>query len=246
MPFTAKRPLNWAVPLVGILLGAAAALALVGGADSGQGVSALWGLVGQRAALAEDLVPAEDPAATSTYDWTTALPPCEPSQSRQSGQPGQAGESVTVTSEGQPGQPGQSSSQVSQSTSQSASTSSSSQSQSSSSSPSQSSGASGTTTASDPSALRATFRLCGTADAQAARAIEQLVAGRGFTARLVSVRDGCADLTIDVSAAAAALTSGRSISNLSVAAGSQGNGAGRRVAVEIVSENGQTRASITG
>lgn len=246
MPFTANRPRSWAVPLAGVALGAAAALAFVGGAGNGQGVSALWDLVGDRAALAQDLVPAEDPAATATYDPTT-LPPCEPSQTSQSGQPGQPGQSVTVTSEGLPGQPGQSSSQVSQSSqgsiSSSQSSSSSTQSQSSSTSgQSQSSGS----TSSEASALRATFRLCGTADAQAARAIEQLVGGRGFNARLISLPDGCADLTIDVNSSAPVLTSGRSSSTLSVAAGSDGNNTGRRVAVQIVSENGQTHASITG
>jgi hypothetical protein len=73
-----------------------------------------------------------------------------------------------------------------------------------------------------------------------------LVAGRGFSARLVSQPDGCADLTIDVNASAPALTTGRASSNLSVASGAQGDNAGRRVAVQIVSENGQTHASITG
>ena len=46
--------------------------------------------------------------------------------------------------------------------------------------------------------LQASFRLCGGVDATTARAIEQLVAGRGFSARLVGRPDGCADLTIAV------------------------------------------------
>lgn len=87
---------------------------------------------------------------------------------------------------------------------------------------------------------QATFRLCG-ADGQAARAIEQLIAGRSFSATLVGLRDGCADLTISVAGAAAgAPATGRQSTNLTIG----GSGGAQSIAVRIVSENGTTQASI--
>jgi hypothetical protein len=80
------------------------------------------------------------------------------------------------------------------------------------------------------------FHLCGT-DAQAAQAIEQLIAGRGFSARLTSRGEGCADLNIKVTSPDG--TSGRASSNLSVSLG-----AGRGLSIQIVSEGGVTHASI--
>jgi hypothetical protein len=80
------------------------------------------------------------------------------------------------------------------------------------------------------------FHVCGT-DAQAAQAIEQLIAGRGFSARLTSRGDGCADLAIKV--ASSDTTSGRASSNLTVSLG-----AGGSLSIQIVSEGGVTHASI--
>jgi hypothetical protein len=93
------------------------------------------------------------------------------------------------------------------------------------------------------SPLQATFRLCGGADVAAARAIEQLIAGRGFSAHLTGRPDGCADLAIDVAAAGGG--AGRQSTNLSVSSGSTNNAPGRRVAVQIVSENGTTQVSLS-
>jgi hypothetical protein len=81
-----------------------------------------------------------------------------------------------------------------------------------------------------------TFHLCGP-DAQVERAIEQLVAGRGFNSTLSARGDGCADLTVSPSGQAG---SGSSTSNLSVSIGS-----GRTLSIKIVSEQGATHASIT-
>jgi hypothetical protein len=80
------------------------------------------------------------------------------------------------------------------------------------------------------------FHMCGP-DAQAAQVIEQLIAGRGFSARLTSHGDGCADLAIKVTSPDS--TSGRASSNLSVSLG-----AGRGLSIQIVSEGGVTHASI--
>lgn len=89
-------------------------------------------------------------------------------------------------------------------------------------------------------AAQATFRVCG-ADGQAARAIEQLIAGRSFSATLVGLRDGCADLTISVAGVASGTSpSGRQSTNLTVG----GSGGAQSIAVRIVSENGTTQASI--
>jgi len=52
----------------------------------------------------------------------------------------------------------------------------------------------------DPAAQTGAFRLCGGDQQNTARSIEQLIAGRGFSASLASQGDGCADLTIRVGA----------------------------------------------
>ncbi len=96
----------------------------------------------------------------------------------------------------------------------------------------------------DPAALQATFRLCGTPDPQTERALEQLIAGRGFSARLVSRPDGCADLTVKVPPQPAGVTTGRASSRLVVSTGGGPAGPGRTISVQIVSENGATRVSI--
>jgi hypothetical protein len=80
------------------------------------------------------------------------------------------------------------------------------------------------------------FHMCGP-DTQAAQAIEQLIAGRGFSARLTSRGDGCADLAINVTSPET--TSGRASSNLRVSLGS-----GQGLSIQIVSEGGATHASI--
>jgi hypothetical protein len=90
------------------------------------------------------------------------------------------------------------------------------------------------------SPLHGSFRLCGATDPQTERAIEQLIAGRGFSAQLVTRSDGCADLTIDVSPASGAATSGRQSTSLTVSSGAPG----RTISVRIASENGATRVSL--
>jgi hypothetical protein len=85
-------------------------------------------------------------------------------------------------------------------------------------------------------AQQGSFRLCG-ADAQTARAIEQLIAGRPFSATLSTHGDGCADLTIRVTESSP--TSGIASSNLSVSLG-----AGQNLSIQIVSENGLTHVNI--
>jgi len=87
-----------------------------------------------------------------------------------------------------------------------------------------------------PSGQDGTYHICG-ADSGAERAIEQLVAGRGFSATLTARGDGCADLTVHPSGQ---VSNGSSSSNLSVSLGS-----GRTLSIQIVSEQGATRASIT-
>ena len=83
-----------------------------------------------------------------------------------------------------------------------------------------------------------TFHLCGGADTSAAaRAIEQLIAGRGFSASLSSRGDGCADLTIRVNSSS---TGGSASSRLKVSLGS-----GQSLDIEILSERGATRVAIT-
>lgn len=84
-------------------------------------------------------------------------------------------------------------------------------------------------------AQQGSFRICGS-DPQTAHAVEQLIAGRGFSASLTAHGDGCADLTIRVSPGA---VSGSSSSNLSVSLAS-----GRNLNIQISSEQGVTHASI--
>jgi hypothetical protein len=87
----------------------------------------------------------------------------------------------------------------------------------------------------------ASFRLCGGSDAPTARAIEQLIAGRTFSASLNSrSADNCADLSIHVSPQAAG--GGSQTINLSVSSGSPA----RAITVQITSDNGATHASIGG
>ena len=87
----------------------------------------------------------------------------------------------------------------------------------------------------------ASFRVCGGSDAPTARAIEQLIAGRTFSASLNSrSADNCADLTIHVSPQAAG--GGSQTLNLSISSGSPT----RAITVQITSDNGATHASIGG
>lgn len=81
-----------------------------------------------------------------------------------------------------------------------------------------------------------TFHICGP-DPQAEQAISQLLAGRGFSARLSARNDGCADLTIIPTSPGA--TSGSASTNLNVSLGS-----GRNLSIKIVSEGGASHASI--
>jgi hypothetical protein len=93
------------------------------------------------------------------------------------------------------------------------------------------------TAAADAGPGQMQFRLCGAGavDPQIERAIEQLVAGRSFSATLVGLQDGCAELSITATGAASG--AGRQSTNLTI-------GGGRGVAVRIVSENGSTQATI--
>jgi len=81
-----------------------------------------------------------------------------------------------------------------------------------------------------------TFRLCGGDEQTTAHAIEQLIAGHGFSASLSAKGDGCADLTIRVSPQA---TSGSASSQLNVSLGS-----GKNLSIQIVSQAGATSVSI--
>ena len=81
-----------------------------------------------------------------------------------------------------------------------------------------------------------TFHICG-ADPQTARAIEALIAGRGFSATLSARGDGCADLMIRVTSGE---VNGTSSSSVSVSLGS-----GRNLSIQLASERGMTHASIT-
>lgn len=86
------------------------------------------------------------------------------------------------------------------------------------------------------SSSQASFHVCG-ADPSAAQAIEQLIAGRNFSARMSTTADGCADLTVQANAP---VGRGSATSRLSVALGS-----GQNLEIEITSENGATHVSIT-
>jgi hypothetical protein len=83
----------------------------------------------------------------------------------------------------------------------------------------------------------ATFHLCG-ADAGTAHAIEQLIAGRPFSANLSAQGDGCADLLVRVTSSS--LNSGTATSNMSVALGG-----GKNLSIQIVTDNGTTHVNIT-
>jgi hypothetical protein len=85
------------------------------------------------------------------------------------------------------------------------------------------------------STSQAAFHLCGP-DASAAQAIEQLIAGRSFSANLTTTADGCADLTVR---ATAPVGNGSATSRLSVSLGS-----GQNLQIQIVSQNGATHVSI--
>lgn len=90
--------------------------------------------------------------------------------------------------------------------------------------------------ASAAGATEGTFQLCGPDD-KAARAIEQLIAGRSFSASLSTTGNGCASLTIKTTSAAA--NTGRAASTLNVSLGS-----GKRLSIQIASEAGVTNVSI--
>jgi hypothetical protein len=79
------------------------------------------------------------------------------------------------------------------------------------------------------------FHLCG-ADASAAQAIEQLIAGRSFSASLNTAADGCADLFVR---ATSPVGSGSATSRLSVSLGN-----GQNLQIQITSQNGATHVSI--
>ena len=100
-------------------------------------------------------------------------------------------------------------------------------------------------TAAKPTLDEATFRLCGEPDPQVERSIEQLVGGRSFSVKLSSRSDGCADLTIKVSpepACSSCYT--RQSTNLAMSVGAKSDTQGHGISVQIVTENGVTRATI--
>jgi len=88
-----------------------------------------------------------------------------------------------------------------------------------------------------------TFVLCGEPDPQAERAIEQLIDGRSFKAKLSSRPDGCADLTIAITSQSPSGVGRQSIS-LTVSAGSTTGTPNHAISVRIVNENGVTKATI--
>ncbi len=77
--------------------------------------------------------------------------------------------------------------------------------------------------------------MCGP-DASTAQALEQLIAGRGFSATLNSTADGCADLIVR---ATSPVGNGSATSRLSVSLGS-----GQNLQIQITSQNGATHVSI--
>jgi hypothetical protein len=87
-----------------------------------------------------------------------------------------------------------------------------------------------------PAANEARYRLCG-ADQDIARAIEQLIAGRGFSTSLMSRGDGCAELIVRITSAG---TSGSASSSLNVSIGS-----GRSLSLKIVSAQGATHVTLS-
>jgi len=80
------------------------------------------------------------------------------------------------------------------------------------------------------------FHLCGP-DPQAAAEIEQLIAGRGFSASLSARGDGCADLTIHANPQS--VGGGSASSHLVVSLGS-----GQSLNLQITSQGGATHVSI--
>ncbi len=92
------------------------------------------------------------------------------------------------------------------------------------------------TASSAPAAADGTFQICGPDDA-VARAIEQLIAGRSFSASLTTAGNGCASLTIKATSASA--SGGRAASTLNISPVS-----GQRLSIQIVSEGGATHVSI--
>ncbi|MCC6493893.1 MAG: hypothetical protein IT424_12845 [Pirellulales bacterium] len=93
--------------------------------------------------------------------------------------------------------------------------------------------------AGEPGDNQKIYQLCGQDDPGMARAIEQFIAGRGFSAQLISHSGNCPNLKITVPAGSTAGTaSGSQQTHLTVKSG------GRSVQVDIVSENGVTRANI--
>ena len=86
------------------------------------------------------------------------------------------------------------------------------------------------------SAQTGSFRLCGGDQQNTAHAIEQLIAGHGFSASLSSTGDGCADLTIRVSPQ---VNGGTATSQMNVSLGS-----GANLAIQIVSQGGATHVTI--
>ncbi len=98
----------------------------------------------------------------------------------------------------------------------------------------------GSATPDTATASAATYRLCGGGDPQVESSIAQLVAGRSFSASLVTQPDGCASLTVRVAPQSTAST-GRQSTALTVSADN-----GRVVSVQIVSENGATQVTLGG
>jgi hypothetical protein len=86
------------------------------------------------------------------------------------------------------------------------------------------------------SAQTGSFRLCGGDQQNTAHAIEQLIAGHGFSANLSSTGDGCADLSIRVSPQ---VSGGTASSQMNVSLGS-----GANLSIQIVSQSGATRVTI--
>ncbi len=99
------------------------------------------------------------------------------------------------------------------------------------------------TLSSDQATPDASFRLCGGPSPEVERALEQLIGGRGFSLNLTSRSDGCADLTVRVAPQAGGTTSGRQMARVSVGVGT-GGGQTRTIAVQIISENGTTHATV--
>lgn len=87
-------------------------------------------------------------------------------------------------------------------------------------------------------ASQAGFLLCGGMDTATGQAIAHFIGGRGFRAQLTGGPDGCANLTITLTGPSSGTVTGTQSTHLSVSTGK------RQVAVDIVTENGVTRASV--